>query len=117
MLIWQRHVEGNLSYIKLDLSLFQESIAEANRIVSYVFMIFPQYCLGEGLVRITVNQYISDQYARFGIERFTPPFTFEAINWLLIALAIEGIFFFILTLIADSPGLCRTRYYMLQCRR
>ncbi|CAK8681251.1 unnamed protein product [Clavelina lepadiformis] len=63
------------------------------------FLVFPQYCLGRGLLDMSINQAYADAYAAFGIDNFTPPFSFDLVGRNLMALAIEGTFFFILTIL------------------
>ncbi|KAK3588930.1 hypothetical protein CHS0354_023690 [Potamilus streckersoni] len=93
------------------LNFFQHSpsIKNAYSIVKYVFLIFPPYCLGEGLIMLTENQIQSEIFARFGTDSYKSPFSFDLIGWNLVAMAIEGFVFFI-TLIFSEARCELTRY-------
>ncbi|XP_064594630.1 uncharacterized protein LOC135461452 [Liolophura sinensis] len=76
-------------------------ISQVYDIVKYVFMIFPQYCLGEGLVRITKNQLITSLFARFGEDVYKNPYSMEFLGWFYVAMAIQAVVFFIITLMTE----------------
>lgn len=86
------------------LSLFRyiESIDHTYWILSHVFKIFPQYCLGGALVMLSENQFITNIYSQFNIDKYQDPFSVEMTGWYLVAMAIQGFVFFVLTLILDS---------------
>lgn len=79
-------------------------------ILQKVLLIFPQYALGDGLVKLSYNQFMSEIFERFGLDNYKNPFTFEMIAWHMVALAVEGTVFFILALIADTRGCVSSRY-------
>ncbi|KAK3588921.1 hypothetical protein CHS0354_023682 [Potamilus streckersoni] len=86
------------------LNFFQSSlvIKNAYSIVKYVFLIFPPYCLGEGLIKLTENQIQSEIFARFGTDSYKSPFSFDLIAWNLVAMAIEGFVFFIILFFSEA---------------
>ena len=76
-------------------------------VIQYVFLIFPQFCLGSGLLKLTLNQVQSEILAGFGEDTYKSPFGFDMLAWNLIALAVEGAVFFIITLMQEIPS-CTT---------
>ena len=51
--------------VYLRLLLFQE-LRDINVILKKFFLIFPNYCLGRGMMDLAGNQIQADAYARFG---------------------------------------------------
>lgn len=45
--------------------LFQP-LLEFNKTLKKIFLIFPHFCLGRGLLDLAINQAVIDVYARFG---------------------------------------------------
>ncbi|KAL3877830.1 hypothetical protein ACJMK2_035474 [Sinanodonta woodiana] len=79
-----------------------EAINNAYNVVKYVFLIFPPFCLGEGLIVLTANQIQSEIFARFGTDSYKSPFSFDLIAWNLVAMAIEGFVFFIILFFSEA---------------
>ena len=92
------------------LELFQQDdpdLFAVGKLLSKVFMIFPQFCLGRGLIEIATNEYI-DQFAAAGeelvgdlgdsIPRYQNPFGWDIAGKFLFALAVEAVGFFLFTL-------------------
>nr|CAB3219608.1 ATP-binding cassette sub-family A member 1-like [Phallusia mammillata] len=75
------------------------TLTEVNYYLQRIFLIFPQYCLGRALIDMGINQAYADAYATFGIDRFQNPFDFDLVGRNLLALACEGTFFFIFTVL------------------
>ena len=69
-----------------------------------VFLVLPQFALGDGLVRLSYNQFLTEIFQRFNVDNYKDPFTFDQIGWNLVALGIQGLVLFILNLIIDSQG-------------
>ena len=81
-------------------------IAISHHYLSKIFLIFPQFCLGNGLVLLSQNQLVADVYQRFDIDKYAWPFSFDMIGWHLVAMGVEGVVFFLVTLITDSRLTC-----------
>ncbi|XP_046362068.2 uncharacterized protein LOC124139094 isoform X1 [Haliotis rufescens] len=77
-------------------------IGEAFNVCRYLFLIFPQFCMGQGLIDVTVNHYKYLLFARFGDDVYENPFSFEMLGWNLLAMGIQGLVFFIITIIIES---------------
>ena len=78
-------------------------------VMSKAFLVLPQFALGDGLVRLSYNYFLSSVFLRFDIETYKNPFTFDQIGWHLVALGAEGLVLFVLNLLIDSRGCAPSR--------
>uniref|UniRef100_A0A8C4JVZ9 ATP binding cassette subfamily A member 4 n=1 Tax=Dromaius novaehollandiae TaxID=8790 RepID=A0A8C4JVZ9_DRONO len=90
----------NSSAITFILELFENnpSLLEFNKTLKNVLIVFPHFCLGRGLIDLAVNQAVSEVYARFGEEHISNPFQWDFVGKNLVAMAVQGIAYFILNL-------------------
>ncbi|KAH9502470.1 ATP-binding cassette sub- A member 1, partial [Bulinus truncatus] len=72
------------------------------KVCRYLFLIFPQFCMGQGLTDMTTNTIVYKIFMRYNDDKFKSPFGADILGWKILAMAIEGIIFFILILIIDS---------------
>ncbi|KAH9502478.1 hypothetical protein Btru_068800, partial [Bulinus truncatus] len=72
------------------------------KVCRYLFLIFPQFCMGQGLTDMTTNTIVYKIFMRYNDDKFKSPFGADILGWKILAMAIEGIIFFILNLIIDS---------------
>ncbi|KAK6169359.1 hypothetical protein SNE40_020430 [Patella caerulea] len=79
----------------------QYAVERALEVVKHVFLIFPQYCLCQGLIDLTTNTVKYSIFLRFGDDVYKDPFSFEMLAYNMIALTLQGLVFFILTLIIE----------------
>lgn len=77
--------------------------------MKYLFLIFPPYSLGDGLVKIITNQIQANIFSQFGQDVYADPFSFDVLGWHLVALGIEGFVFAVLTLIIELRCSCKSR--------
>uniref|UniRef100_A0A671RZX9 P-type phospholipid transporter n=1 Tax=Sinocyclocheilus anshuiensis TaxID=1608454 RepID=A0A671RZX9_9TELE len=64
-----------------------------------VFLIFPHFCLGRGLIDMVKNQAMADALERFGENRFRSPLAWDMVGKNLFAMAVEGVIFFCITVL------------------
>uniref|UniRef100_A0AAQ5WZG1 P-type phospholipid transporter n=1 Tax=Amphiprion ocellaris TaxID=80972 RepID=A0AAQ5WZG1_AMPOC len=74
-------------------------IGGINDILKNVFLIFPHFCLGRGLIDMVKNQAMADALERFGENRFRSPLAWDMVGKNLFAMAIEGVVFFCITVL------------------
>ena len=72
-----------------------------------LFLIFPTYALGEGLIDMMTNQIKTSIFARFGTDVYVDPFTFDLLGWNYVALGIEGLVFFTMAILIDVLSNCK----------
>ncbi|XP_027756879.1 ATP-binding cassette sub-family A member 7 [Empidonax traillii] len=91
-------INGSVATFVLELFVDQ-NLNDINRVLKKVFLIFPHFCLGRGLIDMVKNQAMADAFERFGDRRFLSPLSWDLAGKNMFAMAIEGIVFFIFTLL------------------
>ncbi|XP_052658129.1 retinal-specific phospholipid-transporting ATPase ABCA4 isoform X4 [Harpia harpyja] len=102
----------NSSAITFILELFENnpSLLKFNKTLKNVLIVFPHFCLGRGLIDLAMNQAVTEVYARFGEEHVSNPFQWDFVGKNLVAMAIQGVAFFILNLLTQHR-LFSTRWF------
>ncbi|KAJ8371671.1 hypothetical protein AAFF_G00303470 [Aldrovandia affinis] len=91
-------INGSVSTFVLELFGSNE-IGGINDILKNVFLIFPHFCLGRGLIDMVKNQAMADALERFGENRFRSPLAWDMVGKNLFAMAVEGVVFFGITVL------------------
>uniref|UniRef100_A0A670ZUV4 P-type phospholipid transporter n=1 Tax=Pseudonaja textilis TaxID=8673 RepID=A0A670ZUV4_PSETE len=100
----------NASVITFVLELFTSSnFNNINDILKSVFLIFPHFCLGRGLIDMVKNQAMADALERFGENRFVSPLSWNLVGRNLFAMAIEGAVFFLITVLIQYRFFIKSR--------
>ncbi|XP_061191991.1 uncharacterized protein LOC133200204 [Saccostrea echinata] len=86
-----------------------EKIQEAFEILSYVFLVFPQFSYVNGFLKLTANQLRTEILSTFKQDAYVDPFSFDMLAWNYIAMAIQGAVFFIITLLTEFSCHCSNR--------
>ncbi|NXA12997.1 ABCA4 protein, partial [Sapayoa aenigma] len=102
----------NSSAITFILELFENnpSLLKFNKTLKNVLLVFPHFCLGRGLIDLAMNQAVTEVYARFGEEHVSNPFQWDFVGKNLVAMAVQGVAFFILNLLMQHR-LFSTRWF------
>uniref|UniRef100_A0A8B9GPW6 P-type phospholipid transporter n=1 Tax=Astyanax mexicanus TaxID=7994 RepID=A0A8B9GPW6_ASTMX len=82
---------------------------EVNRILKKVFLIFPHFCLGRGLIDMAKNQAMADALQRLGKCHMPSPIVWDFVGKNLFAMAVEGVVFFIFTILLQYKFFIRCR--------
>ncbi|XP_033936450.1 phospholipid-transporting ATPase ABCA1 isoform X1 [Pseudochaenichthys georgianus] len=91
-------INGSIATFVLELFV-DEHLNEVNRILKKVFLIFPHFCLGRGLIDMAKNQAMSDAFQRLGTKQTLDPLQWDFVGKNLFAMAVEGLIFFIFTIL------------------
>ncbi|PNJ55329.1 ABCA4 isoform 2 [Pongo abelii] len=93
----------NSSAITFILELFENNrtLLRFNAVLRKLLIIFPHFCLGRGLIDLALSQAVTDVYARFGEEHSANPFHWDLIGKNLFAMLVEGVVYFLLTLLVQ----------------
>ncbi|NXK96435.1 ABCA1 protein, partial [Formicarius rufipectus] len=91
-------INGSVATFVLELFVDQ-NLSDINRVLKKVFLIFPHFCLGRGLIDMVKNQAMADAFERFGDKRFMSPLSWDLAGKNMFAMAVEGIIFFLFTLL------------------
>uniref|UniRef100_A0A4W2EV16 ABC transporter domain-containing protein n=1 Tax=Bos indicus x Bos taurus TaxID=30522 RepID=A0A4W2EV16_BOBOX len=59
-------------------------------VLKWVFTIFPQFCLGQGLIELCYNQIRYDLTHNFGVDSYVSPFEMNFLGWIFVQLAVQG---------------------------
>uniref|UniRef100_H0WK14 ATP binding cassette subfamily A member 13 n=1 Tax=Otolemur garnettii TaxID=30611 RepID=H0WK14_OTOGA len=59
-------------------------------VLKWVFTIFPQFCLGQGLIELCYNQIKYDLTHNFGIDSYVSPFEMKFLGWIFVELTLQG---------------------------
>ncbi|XP_077550121.1 phospholipid-transporting ATPase ABCA1-like isoform X2 [Haemaphysalis longicornis] len=92
------------------LELFDDKeLQSIARILRKVFLVLPQYCLGRGLMDMFSNHLTAEALARFGLKTFKHPLEWDFLGLNLVSLAIQGLVYFIFTLLLQYRFFVRKR--------
>uniref|UniRef100_A0A803TLI3 ATP binding cassette subfamily A member 4 n=1 Tax=Anolis carolinensis TaxID=28377 RepID=A0A803TLI3_ANOCA len=91
----------NSSAITFILELFENNppLLKFNKTLKSILLVLPHFCLGRGLLDLAMNQAVTDVYARFGEEHLLNPFNWDFAGKNMVALAVQGVVFFVLNLL------------------
>ncbi|XP_078010206.1 phospholipid-transporting ATPase ABCA7-like isoform X6 [Phascolarctos cinereus] len=90
----------NSSVATFVLELFSnQKLKDVSWILKRVFLIFPHFCLGRGLIDMVRNQAMADAFLRLGDEQFQSPLSWELVGKNLFAMGLQGPVFLLLTLL------------------
>ncbi|KAM6331983.1 LOW QUALITY PROTEIN: phospholipid-transporting ATPase ABCA7 [Alca torda] len=91
-------INGSVATFVLELFVDQ-NLNDINRILKKVFLVFPHFCLGRGLIDMVKNQAMADAFERFGDKHFVSPLSWDLVGKNMFAMAVEGVVFFLFTLL------------------
>ncbi|XP_073910595.1 phospholipid-transporting ATPase ABCA7 isoform X3 [Castor canadensis] len=90
----------NSSMATFVLELFSDQkLQEVSQILKQVFLIFPHFCLGRGLIDMVRNQAMADAFEHLGDRKFQSPLRWEVVGKNLLAMVVQGPLFLLFTLL------------------
>ncbi|XP_041800799.1 phospholipid-transporting ATPase ABCA1b isoform X2 [Chelmon rostratus] len=101
-------INGSISTFVMEL-FGNNEIGGINDILKNVLLIFPHFCLGRGLIDMVKNQAMADALERFGENRFRSPLEWDMVGKNLFAMAVEGVVFFIITVLIQYRFFIKAR--------
>ncbi|KAM9103951.1 LOW QUALITY PROTEIN: phospholipid-transporting ATPase ABCA7 [Megaptera novaeangliae] len=84
-------INGSTATFVLEL-FSDQKLQEVSWILKWVFLIFPHFCLGWGLIDMVRNQAMADASERLGDGQFQSPLRWEVVGKNLLAMLIQAIF-------------------------
>ncbi len=90
-----------ISAVLFCLSLLQ-AIQDIFEKLSQVFLIFPQFNFGNGMMKLARMNIEVQLLIGYGIDAYKNPFSADALGWMLISSFIQGLFFFSLRLLLNK---------------
>uniref|UniRef100_UPI0037E9C7B4 phospholipid-transporting ATPase ABCA1 n=1 Tax=Semicossyphus pulcher TaxID=241346 RepID=UPI0037E9C7B4 len=106
-------INGSIATFVLELFV-DEHLNEVNRILKKVFLIFPHFCLGRGLIDMAKNQAMADAFQRLGTKQTLDPLQWDFVGKNLFAMAAEGVIFFIFTILLQYKFFIRFRPWWVE---
>uniref|UniRef100_A0A4W5PPM8 P-type phospholipid transporter n=1 Tax=Hucho hucho TaxID=62062 RepID=A0A4W5PPM8_9TELE len=97
-------INGSIATFVLELFVDQH-LNDINKILKKVFLIFPHFCLGRGLIDMAKNQAMSDAFQRLGAKQTLDPLEWDFVGKNLFAMAVEGVVFFLFTILLQYKSL------------
>ncbi|XP_055968962.1 phospholipid-transporting ATPase ABCA7 [Sorex fumeus] len=91
-------INGSMATFVLEL-LSEENLQNVNRILKRVFLIFPHFCLGRGLIDMVRNQAMADVFEYLGEDTFQSPLRWDVTGKNLLAMLVQGPLFLLVTLL------------------
>ncbi|XP_040096160.1 phospholipid-transporting ATPase ABCA7 isoform X2 [Oryx dammah] len=91
-------INGSMATFVLEL-FSDQKLQKVSRILKQVFLIFPHFCLGRGLIDMVQNQAMADAFERLGEGHFQSPLRWEVVGKNLLAMFIQGPIFLLFTLL------------------
>ncbi|XP_043768566.1 phospholipid-transporting ATPase ABCA7 isoform X5 [Cervus elaphus] len=91
-------INGSMATFVLEL-FSDQKLQKVSRILKQVFLIFPHFCLGRGLIDMVRNQAMADAFERLGEGHFQSPLRWEVVGKNLLAMFIQGPIFLLFTLL------------------
>uniref|UniRef100_A0A667GF24 ABC transporter domain-containing protein n=1 Tax=Lynx canadensis TaxID=61383 RepID=A0A667GF24_LYNCA len=91
-----------------------QSLQNIYDVLKWVFTVFPQFCLGQGLIELCYNQIKYDLTHSFGVDSYVSPFEMNFLGWTFVQLASQGTVLLILRVLLHWDLLQRPRYAAIQ---
>lgn len=86
----------------LEVFSYDAYLGEVHHLLKTIFLMFPNYCLGRGLMDIAFNEYQNFFLFKTGrYDRMKSPFAWDLVTRNLLAMAFSGLLFLILTLLLE----------------
>ncbi|XP_025778776.1 ATP-binding cassette sub-family A member 13 [Puma concolor] len=86
-----------------------QSLQNIYDVLKWVFIVFPQFCLGQGLIELCYNQIKYDLTHSFGVDSYVSPFEMNFLGWTFVQLASQGTVLLILRVLLHWDLLQRPR--------
>ncbi|XP_072707693.1 ATP-binding cassette sub-family A member 13 [Ciconia boyciana] len=86
-----------------------QSFQNIYNILKWVFIVFPQFCLGQGLIELSYNQIKFDLTSNFGIDSYVSPFEMNFLGWIFVEMALQGTLLLLLRLFLHWDLLQKSR--------
>ncbi|ESP00897.1 hypothetical protein LOTGIDRAFT_81234, partial [Lottia gigantea] len=94
----------------LELFSYDQDLAKIHDTLKYVLMMFPNYCLGRGLMDLAFNEYKNEYYFKTGqYDKMESPLKWDLVTSHLVAMAGIGLLFFVITLLCEYSFFIRAR--------
>ncbi|KAL3870668.1 hypothetical protein ACJMK2_038713 [Sinanodonta woodiana] len=102
-----------ISSFILRLFNFDQGLDGAYKVIADMFLLFPNYCLGEGLMAIAYNHYLNTFYSHTdNMEKIRSPLAWDIVLKKLVVMSVTGFVFFVFTILCEYKV-----FRKLKCQR
>ncbi|KAJ8352847.1 hypothetical protein SKAU_G00243230 [Synaphobranchus kaupii] len=102
-------ISTSVVYFLWQLNQQEESIHEVYRILSYVFLVFPQFSFGNGLMELARVDMQVQVLSAYGVDAYKDPFGMDVLGWMFVSMFLQGAVFFTLRLLWNKWLIRRLR--------
>ncbi|XP_071097331.1 ATP-binding cassette sub-family A member 2-like isoform X1 [Haliotis cracherodii] len=100
-----------VSSFLLELFSYDKDLNKVHDILKIIFMMFPNYCLGRGLMDLAFNEYKNEFYFKTGqYDMMKSPMEWSIIPVHLVAMTVIGLIAFLITLLCEYKFFIPARY-------
>ncbi|XP_064616373.1 ATP-binding cassette sub-family A member 2-like [Liolophura sinensis] len=94
----------------LEIFSYNKDLDAVHQNLKNVFLLFPNYCLGRGLMDLGFNEYKNDFFFKTGqYNQIQSPFQWDLTGRNLVAMGVMGLVFFIITILLEQRFFIRRR--------
>ncbi|XP_036184868.1 ATP-binding cassette sub-family A member 13 [Myotis myotis] len=86
-----------------------QSLQTIYEVLKWVFILFPQFCLGQGLIDLCYNQIQFDLSHSLGVDTYASPLRMSFLGWAFVLLASQGTVLLLLRLLLHGDAVRRAR--------
>ncbi|KAK3602190.1 hypothetical protein CHS0354_004706 [Potamilus streckersoni] len=102
-----------ISSFILKLFNFDQGLDGAYKVIADMFLVFPNYCLGEGLMAIAYNHYLNTFYSHTdNMDKIRSPLEWDIVVKKLVVMSVTGVIFFVFTVLCEYKS-----FSMAKCQR
>ncbi|KAG7463948.1 hypothetical protein MATL_G00182090 [Megalops atlanticus] len=103
-------------YFLWQLRGHEESVHQVYQTLSYVFLIFPQFSFGNGLMELARMEMQVQILSTYGVDAYKNPFGMDVLGWMFVSLFLQGAVCFILRLLMNKWLIRRIRRLLCRIR-
>ncbi|KAJ8255215.1 hypothetical protein GJAV_G00202380 [Gymnothorax javanicus] len=95
-------ISTSVVYFLWQLNHMEESIHNVYKTLSYVFLIFPQFSFGNGLMELARVEMQVQILSAYGVDARKNPFDMDVLGWMFVSMFLQGTVFFALRLLLNK---------------
>ncbi|KAL4616614.1 ATP-binding cassette sub-family A member 12, partial [Arapaima gigas] len=95
-------ISTSVLYFLWQLNQNDERTQEVYQILCYVFLIFPQFSFGNGLMELARADMQAQILSLYGVDSYKNPFSMDMLGRMFVALSLQGFVFFSLRLLLNK---------------
>ncbi|XP_043104736.1 uncharacterized protein abca12 isoform X2 [Puntigrus tetrazona] len=108
-------ISTSIIYFLGQLNQNDQNIQNVYQTMSNIFLVFPQFSFGNGLMELARVDMQVQILSAFGVDAYKNPFSMDVLGWMYISMFLQGFICFTLRLIANKTLLRKIRW--LVCRK